>query len=1093
MSTIPSSNGNLLVRACAGAGKTRELVNRYFGKYLAGKNLLAITFTELAAGEMRARIAREIKKAGEAARAAGDAAAEANLRRLLIGVPNLPISTFHSFCRSLLLENASLAGVEPDFTVLDAVVSAELRGQAVFEAIESAVEDLASFGEDAGPVSLVLESVEPGSLANLLSSALSQPDLADAFDKSRRDSLPPFSPPPVVAHPEPLAALLGIPVSDIEGHLADLSATFLTLRLEPRKAASFRSEAKKRGLERFDRPEIIAAADEIGALLLGLVKARRFSLLAGFEVKLFKGFCRLLLLARERFDVLKEGALDFQDLQRAVEKLLCESAEGAEVLRSLAARYDHIFVDEFQDTDFSQWRIVKALATGSDGRPVPDRLFLVGDAQQSIYAFRGADVALFDSSASEVEAGTLELSNNYRSLPAVIDFCNLVFAPLFGDSLLNVQGVRHLPMGTGRRMQGESSPGAVSIVISPESASEAAVAAEEVDRLCRVDGRICLPERGIAVLARTHSDLSALVPHLARLGIPFSLKLGDDFSSRQEVSDVSAAIRAVLDRDDYHVAQFLRSPMCGLSDAALFVISRATGDSLADKLSGVDPGRLETGDRLCLLHASAFLSGMRACFATRPLDKALDELFEACGVPLCYAATDYGSVAIENLLCLRAFADQFAESGRGVSEFADFITGGRLSASGPGAMVPGRVNLLTIHASKGLEFHTVVVIGAGKGKNRGHNDGEVRFVTMPDIGRIPIPDMGIARDAVIEEMPEIAQLPGQDGKSSLRGFWSQTARDTRAAVESSEELRLYYVACTRARDRLTILGSCQSGKAGIEFSKGSFLARIAASILPDLRVEPGAVRKFPCGESEAEIRLASAPPPAQFSDAAVIKGVFDSLRPPEPSRPPAALSAPAVPIGVVSLAALLAGGEDAQSTVPEKSSDGPRESLGLVFGSALHLLLQRRPQAPSDEIDRTIALGLVPGNLRESLLRAYERTIAGVLPLVNVAGARLYSEYPFLLKWHGYLLRGRMDLLSVSGDSAVIVDFKSGNPPRERKSLDAYCYQAALYSVAARSLLGVKSARAFLYFTTGGEITEGYTDSDLEKALADAARKGRTD
>ena len=565
LGAIERRRGDLLLDAGAGSGKTSVLVERFVRTVLEDdvpvEAILTITFTEKAAAEMRDRIRRRLRELG------ADAAARATEGAF--------ISTIHGFCARALRTHALAAGIDPLFVVLDAP-DAEALADAAFD---EALEDLAQNAP--GGVDLIA-GYSPGMLRSGI--------IATHAELRSRGELEPALPPlpPLDEDELPAArdALLDAaavvarelgavanPSTRVEQALQRLDRCIDQLNssdeapwpgslnafcLPGGNGAALTTEACAAYGEALSRMRAAAErvwVEEAHALLDRLL--RTFG--TGYE-------------GRKR----QESALDFEDLELLTRELLRSNAELRERYR---ARFERIMVDELQDTNAVQLELIELLAG--------DNLFTVGDAQQSIYAFRHADVELFEQRGARLErvGARATLQTNFRSRPEILEVLNPAFEQQLGDHFKPLQpGRPDGPAATDPRVEllvaDKGADWAIEGVASPWRIAEARILAARVGELI-ADGASA---REIVVLTRATTDLRAYERALEERGIPTYVIGGRGYWSHPQVVDVVSYLRALANpRDEEALYTVLASPMVAVSVDALVTVAAA------GRASGRDP------------------------------------------------------------------------------------------------------------------------------------------------------------------------------------------------------------------------------------------------------------------------------------------------------------------------------------------------------------------------------------------------------------------------------------------------------------------------------------------------------------------------
>lgn len=786
---IRSEDDTLLV-ANAGTGKTTTVVGKIMWRlgYPFGVSeetgapieppanrcrldeIAAITFTEKAAYDLK----RQLRKQIEASPAADD---------LRWDVDRASVGTIHSFCGELLREHALRLGIDPTFEILD--------------------EDSAWAEQDELIKSLLLDRLQ------------AEDPAAQAL--LRRWSL--------MGNDRYRGA-----VDHVRNVLRDLRwrerryTKWLQPELPPTESDTldlFESAGRPGAL---DLPAVLAACpeseekdEEALAICSDLVKLARE--------------------ARTRWDgwLEEENQRDFDSLVLGAAELLVGPA-GDAALAAIRDRYRMLIIDEFQDTDFTQRDIAFAIARGVD-RP---QLFLVGDPKQSIYRFRGADISVWNDVAADFaeEGEILDLPRNFRSAPPIIDFVNVVSgasmreagAALSEERLPSriayaelVPGIPDHP-GTGVEWIGVEGR-KVGERRDAEAAHIASWILQSVDRVEIRDpdsGELRpLAFRDIALLYRARGGLAHFETALKRYGIPYFISGMAHLGERQEILDVLNALRLLQnERDDMRAFGYLRSPFVGLRDetiARIRMLQRG-GPLLRQAKRWLEEGewpdapdhpQLSAIERRALEDGLSVLDDLRQLAPRLGLDEVIEELLERTGYRLHVLLMEGAEEVLANLQSLI----HFAESHRAHDLTAFFEVWDRSlnrDIGLPQAPLYSKeddiVTLSTIHQAKGLEWPVVFLILVEKAVWRQPSNV---YWSDPELG----PLFCLRADA-----------RGARGNRLVR----------REELESkAEEARLLYVAATRARDRLVIVGPT-GGTKGYD----RWLAEGEAAERDDLEVLP---------------------------------------------------------------------------------------------------------------------------------------------------------------------------------------------------------------------------------------------------------------
>ena len=873
------AGASVALSAGAGCGKTTVLTERFLAALEASgvgssglKSLVALTFTDKAARELRQRI-RQACHERLAASPPGDAP---RWRSVLRGLEAAPVSTFHGYCGEILRRHALSAGIDPQFQVLDASVAASVLEEALARCLRrrlaEADPDLVALAADYGLARVrdtVFELVS-GRDADGIEAWVSQTedDLLTAWQEfwefeGRRALARPLE-----RAAEGLRRWLETCESDhpkiraFRGELldvlpgvkdrldADSLATLSELAYMPRglKAADWpwpgaNAEAKTRleGLRKaIDVFREKDAFDE-DASRLGAAHGLRFA--------------RLAADARGVYEAAKRarGGLDFDDLLTKTRDLLRRDADA------VREGIGFILVDEFQDTDPVQSEMLRAL--GGDGF-ADGRLFVVGDFKQSIYGFRGARPSIFQEFRAAFPAGgRLTLSENFRSASGVIDFVNALFAEAFpGESPRLRPGPKAARVGVEP---------AVAFLWADEPAGEArklsATAMRRVEArwlartlkarveagwpvLDRKTGAIRNAHGGdVAFLFRAMTDLAPYEQALRAEGFDYHTVGGAAFYAQQEIQDLVNVLSVVEDPfDAVALAGALRGPFFGLSDAGLFWLGGGGlgRGELADGLARSESvANLSGEDRRRAVRARGLLNRWRSRKDRVSIASLVDSILDESGFEASLPGEFLGDRKRANARKLVRLARRYdARGGFTLGQFvgrlrADLRTPPREDQAATTDEEGRSVRLLTIHQSKGLEFPIVVV---------------------PDLNRKPGTDRAPAafhpKLGPVVRLPKVGDAGTDDDESASRRSLGWVAYEAVAqAEEDAEALRLFYVAATRARDALIL-------SAGL--APGAKPASPALRLLEE-RFDPASGRclaRLPEGWGEPVVRVVDAPP-----------------------------------------------------------------------------------------------------------------------------------------------------------------------------------------------------------------------------------------
>ncbi len=873
------------VAAGAGSGKTRTLAARYLTLLEAGyppRALAAVTFTEKAAREMRNRIRHAI-----ATWRAGACPPEQRPRwaEIEAEIDTARIGTIHALCAALLRAHPAEAGVDPRFEVLDEGLAAALRAQAVEAGLHWAIEQpalrplFAAFTTTA--LAAVLTQLVEAPLDAQAALAVENPPACWA--ETLRAAVRAFVELPAVQSAVADLRVLGTEarlVQDASEKLADqvrgfraqwavveaqlaggdaLSAAqaLFVLRREycdgrSGKKDSVAKAAVKEWREAYDATvqPWLGGASKHDAAPDRAVEARA----AALPPLLGQALAQTLQHYQAAKDL--RQALDFDDLEGHALTLLRDPDIRARWQAQIAA----LLVDEFQDTNARQREIVEALA-GARGR-----LFVVGDAKQSIYRFRGADVTVFRALSDAIAARGglgLALAQTFRAHAGLVAILNALMRTVLGAPRPDLPAHR-VPFAAleAQRPAADAKlapPHLEFLVGLGQNAVEARPAAAHLlaARLHTLHAEAGLAWDAVALLFRASTGFPAYEAAFEAAGIPFVTVAGRGFYERPEIRDVINLLRALADPwDDAALAGALRSPALGLSDASLYRLrwpaaADRTPRSFQAALAG-DLAHLPEDERAAAVRAGRLLTQLRGLVDRVPVAELLKALLDETRYLALLAGHPAGPRLRRNLDKL--LADAHASRLVRLAEFLEYLQ--TLQAAGaregeaptdPSASLGGgAVRLMTVHKAKGLEFPVVVLADAGYSRT--------------------------ARTDPVLISPTLGLVPGPGDPAPLIHRLARRLNDDQ---EQAEADRLLYVAATRAREKLIVSGHL-SPRAG-----EAWLPRLAAAAGIDLAAlaqRPGEAMTTVLDEGAAVAalaqvtlpseRLASAAPPVASPEAA---------------------------------------------------------------------------------------------------------------------------------------------------------------------------------------------------------------------------------
>ena len=1099
------ASGEVLVSASAGSGKTFVMIEKMIALILSGQadvsSVLAVTFTNLAAAEMKERLrAALIQRINEEA----DAAVRARLKAQLSEIPTADICTLHAFCVGVIRRYFYEADTDGNFRIIDETEAEKLRARAVSLAFDRLLEQ--GSPEFRGLCRAFAGSRGFGRLKDVLLRAygkvISRADYAAflqgipaRYNEESFDALAAEAFEPVRVRAEKLRAHC---VS-----LAEQAEPFLRAGLFNEKHTAYLAARRSLAEDLLAAPDVFAAARladgcklpgkppntrlknaGVAAALaldeqLASLKAETDALkkmLAEFggraeEYAAFSasgevaaGLAELLLAFDEAYAGLKRraGGLDFSDLEHKCLALLQIPYVCAEV----KGRYTHLFVDEYQDVNPAQEQILARVAG--------ENVFMVGDVKQSIYGFRGCSAAFFAQKFERLRQSgrALVLNGNFRSCSNILAAVNAIFSQVMTDRLGAVDYAATSVMQPGSPAQ-EGGSVCVAFVPAPDerekperevysvAAHLGEVADEEYaegalisDLILQETGRtrrdpagFDVPNqfRDIVVLTRGKTERAErIVAELIRRGIPVAAAAEINVCDYPEVKTMLAILQ-YLDNgaQDIPLAAALKSAMGGLTDEELAKIRLFAGQqerffvACERYQSSVQDA---TAEKLRAFFARA--EEYRLRMQVQSAAEIMAHLLAETGMETALLA---GPCGAERVRRLQRLAD---ESGtRSVSALLDDLKSGgyRVGMSESGG--ENAVRVMTMHASKGLEFPVVIVAGM----NARFSDEDRRGILFDDEWGFAAPAYDFTNYTAAETL--------------LRTVVKQRLLRRRA----EDEMRLFYVAVTRAKSVLHLIFSEEktfSAETAAEatcfadFVDLSLLRKNYAPVFGG-EVAPPAVRVLTAGETDEESKRAVLARYARPYPYAASLGLPVKTSPSQLMRERAAAGLPEE--------------EDARRAEEGYASDADAET-----GTAYHAFLQRvRPDAP---IEAEIAR--VRGELDpEQAARLDDERLKAVLhmPVFGMLrGFDLYREQAFLCHiparaLYGVsaddpiLVQGVIDLLAVRGEECILFDYKYSAHEQERL-LAEYRAQLEIYAAAARRLPGVRKVSAYIV-----NILRGYS------------------
>jgi len=1055
---IEAEASNVLVEAGAGTGKTGTIVDRYCRlvceQGVPPDSVLAFTFTDKAAAELRQRIRAEVERR---AVAGSERAAE-----LLPRLGGAWVTTIHGFCNRLLAAHPVAVGVDPGFRVLDA---AETE-RAAAEAFDEALEDF--FDEDDPGRERTVAAFDVGGLrATVLG--------VHAELRSRGEDEPRL--------PDP-----GTP--DVEGALAEAA----------RVAAETLAELKPNSAnhELVERAAVLLAADgppaldEIAALrtrskakpMVPYKEAIEAAVSrvaeAGEGGLAYRHVAELLALFSARFAAAKErrAGVDFEDLQLLAVRLL--ERETGTMYRS---RFGHILVDEFQDTNRLQLRLIEAL------RGPRTQVTAVGDELQSIYGFRHADLDVFRERREAIEGGAGEaipLSGNFRSRPEAIGAVNAIGERLLEDyAPLRVGALpaRPHPLGEGPAVEllltGRDGWNEEGIELDP--VTDARTPLNQLAEARFLAARLReLADQGVeraamVVLLRAFTRLDAYEDSLERAGLRPYVVGGRGYWSQQQVADVCALLATIANPlDDQALFGALASPACGVAPDTLWLLRAAAGEGrhlwpAIERAAGGGSEEAEIAtERLeripvpeleLIATFAARIEELRRQAVSLSLAGLIEAAVSATGYDLAVLMKPAGEARFANVRKLMRLAAEYeAAEGRDLRGLLDFLAA-RADADADAQAATALeghdgVRIMTVHSAKGLEFDVVAI----------------PHLSRPLLAQVRAPLLAVGREP---DAPRVGLQLRRLGARAVDLYAQRELLEEAQRREAEEELRLFHVGATRARERLLLSGVVRPSPPSRPRTGEAVVERIVATLeidrerdstvsIPPPEPRPGLEAAFEPSEIAVRVNLASA---ERSRELAAVHRELGAPR--DPGTGPAPLiearvaRRPRLPLSYTAISEFdaPADGPIRQGDLDvsaHRRGDADREE-GAARGIAVHELLEwsarngwREPAAA------------------EELLAPVRAWLGSDFFAERVREVPSRAEVPLLVEVADTVLRGSIDLLvEQPGSPPLIVDYKTDrlgdSSPAERAA--HYAVQRDIYAFAvsdARGATEVEVAYVFL-------------------------------
>lgn len=1098
---IETQDRPLVVEAGAGTGKTWVLVQRFINLLdthpdWSLDSILAITFTEKAAREMRSRVRQAIEDKARVRQARSELDTLWQDHRL--NLDRLQISTIHSLCARILRENAITAEIDPRFQVLDEQEADLLKEQAVREIIQildeedhPALELLASLRVSDLHKEMEAMLEKRGTLYQLFRDLEEPDELISRWEAGLAEMREALWQTQIQEYPDLLdrcAEILDIPITDPNDNLAPSVQTAQEGAVDAKRgefveAGNHWVDIKRRGGQADNWGGKDAKDYLLNDLLKPLqdvaknLKKQNFLVEMGSADQEAAQHLWLWCALWERLDLtysqIKEAqqALDFDDLELLTDRLL-HKMPFSHRLQGFLKHINHLMVDEFQDTNHIQQRIVYALAPLQQS----GKIFVVGDAKQSIYRFRQAQVSIFNRTSAEIEEITgsppLVLSTSFRTHHRLVSVANSLFEEVFsplGDAYAPFEA-KPGPLNALRDTRPElSTP--IEILLLPakdqqgENISaedgriwEAQWIAQRLIELKELHAQVWDKDQGIyrpfeyrdaAVLFRATTQLPLYEDEFKRAGLPYLTVSGRGYYDRPEVQDLISLLSALANpADDLNMAAALRSPLFSMSDETLYRLRwhSQDGKRADDPISFREAlSHPPINDQTALVgRANTILSELWMLTNRVAIWTLLREALDLTSFEVALAKYDGQSGRqLSNVQKFLSLAREMSDIS--LAEFLGRIRHLKAREAREGEALgrepeSGAVQLMSIHAAKGLEFPVVVLADMGRQERAGF--GSPYLLHDPAYGLVC---------KVRDEMGDWKEPAGYAWGKWLNG-----------RMEKAERKRLLYVACTRAAEMLILSG--QLGK------KNTWLTEILAA----WGIEEEGLEEEILNYDYFSIQVFRPEGPLEIGDR-VSEEVLDSPKGME-AIPVLAQPIPAepqpLPVAVTRLEQLLGRKEDDLAELrpaiwrnerPTTVTSAPGYLVGNIVHRALaHWDCLEYSQGALAQLIESFALR--EGVFSDALDNAVNRSLQMLLHLKKHAiyeeireAQQRYHEVPFTLTTTPGTLHGVIDLLyQDQGGNWHLLDWKTEWSPHEIIEENAlqHLTQMAAYSSAIQQSLG---------------------------------------
>lgn len=1096
-----NSQGETLVSASAGSGKTFVMIEKIISLVLQGKaeisGILAVTFTNLAATEMKEKLKKAIiKRINEET----DSEIKTRLKYELLEIGTADICTLHSFCANVIRKYFYFSDDNGDFKIADEADAAEMKKRAAEITIDTLIEQksenfvflLKIFAGSKGTdklINLVLPLYEKIRVFADYKTRLKNMPLIycqSGFERITAEYFSDFKKRIETVDKKADELLKEIEYFISEGEMSEKYKIFLqdikvvcsliqnteNLYACAEVASKIKLAAKPSNapLKRAENVDALALDEKIDALKTNFKDT--ISDLKSFENKeqdLFKflssgkictAVCEMLSVFDETYSAIKKraGKLDFSDLEHHALNLLKNSSVNGE----LKKKYTHIFVDEYQDVNPCQETILKLLQC--------ENTFRVGDAKQSIYGFRGCSAKFFTEEFDKLKKnsdGALVLNGNFRSAPQILDVVNAIFSEVMVKETCRIDYKTTSMMTAGNAYPKDS--GEVWFDFVPEKAKDekprelnvysviekldcqnidtdeegayiADIIAHEMEKkhFDVSKGEYVKNEfKDIVILSRSKTGRAAkIISELIKRGIPVASAAEYNICEYPEIKKLIEILKYLDNAEqDIPLAAALKSSICSLTDSELAKIRLFAGSNQSF-VSACDKYANEVDDELSikLKNFYAYTKKLRLLSNVKSSAEILTMLVSETGVEIDELRYENGEERVKRI-------DRFI-SWCGDESVPDALKRLKNSGYNIGFSESGgenAVRVMTMHASKGLEFPVVIL--AGMDNRFDDSDFKEKILSDDEYGFAPL---------YYDENNFTAN------ETILRALIKE--RMIKRRVE--DEMRLLYVAVTRAQYCMHFVFK----KYG-EFD--SFKVSRASKFSDFINLSKMRQRFLMLDEKTIDV-VSSRPLIICETDKDAEREILKLYQ-----KPYSYENSLNIRVKSSASAILKEQGENyytENELFPETNSS----PIDVLTGTAYHAFLERADfnNEPEYEAERIYKLMSADSELFERLNLSKMQKILAFSVFKLLSGYTLYKEQEFLLSVPAFeiyqtdsddkvIIQGFIDLLAVKGDSAIIIDYKYSSHSNERLVKD-YKKQLAIYAKAVKNVLKIKNVSAFI-------------------------------